>query len=267
MAKQLKIIDSCAFQELFLYDRAGRFDPPKVRAAKQKASSEAQKRMNLKNACRQVERRLAKNFPTAGSARWYTLTYDEEHLHRDPDPKVCRKKVLRDKDAFLKALRKGRAAAGLPAPRAAGCIEVLTSRNNRWHIHILIDATGDDDDEMVRRCWKKGTDIEIRPLRVDKEKNHETLARYMTKEMRELQDRCDAPGAHVWFFTRNCLKVEVESFTVPDDYELDVPSGCEVMADRKEQTEFASWHYQKLRTDPAAIPKRPRAKRRKRRSA
>ena len=264
MAKQLRFIDAEAILEIFLYDRVSRFDPPKVRAAKQKASSEAQKRMNLKNACRQVEWRLAKNFPTAGSGRWYTLTYDEEHLPRDPDPKACRRKVLRDKDAFLKALRKERAAAGLPEPRAAGCIEVLTSRNNRWHLHILIDTTGDDDD-MVRRCWRKGSDIEIRPLRVDQEKNHETLARYMTKEMRELQDRCDAPGAHVWFFTRNCLKVEVETVTVPDDYELSVPEGCEVLIDRKETSEFTSWHHQKLRVGPAAIPKKPKARRRKRR--
>ena len=222
MAKQLKIVDAGEILELFLYDRINPFDPPKVRAAKQKASSEAQKRMNLKNASRQVEWRLAKNFPTAGSGRWYTLTYDKDHLPEDPDPKVCRKKVLQDKDAFLKALRKERAAAGLPAPRAAGCIEVLTSSSGRWHIHILIDATGDDD-EMVRRCWKKGTDIEVRPLRVDKEKNHETLARYMTKEMRELQDRCCSPGAHVWFFTRNCAKVEIETVTVLEDYELNPP--------------------------------------------
>ena len=264
MAKQLKIVDAGAIQDLFLYDRISPFDPPRVRAAKQKASSEAQKRMNLKNTSRQVEWRLAKNFPTAGSGRWYTLTYDKDHLPEDPDPKVCRKKVLQDKDAFLKALRKERAAAGLPAPRAAGCIEVLTSRSGRWHIHILIDATGDDD-EMVRRCWKKGTDIEVRPLRVDKEKNHETLARYMTKEMRELQDRCCSPGAHVWFFTRNCLKVEIETVTVPDDYELNAPEGCEVLIDRKEQTEFTSWHHQKLRVGAAALPKRPKAKHRKRR--
>ena len=264
MAKQLKIVDAGEILELFLYDRINPFDPPKVRAAKQNASSEAQKRMNLKNASRQVEWRLAKNFPTAGSGRWYTLTYDKDHLPEDPDPKVCRKKVLQDKDAFLKALRKKRAAAGLPAPRAAGCIEVLTSSSGRWHIHILIDATGDDD-EMVRRCWKKGTDIEVRPLRVDKEKNHETLARYMTKEMRELQDRCCSPGAHVWFFTRNCAKVEIETVTVPDDYELNAPEGCEVLIDRKEQTEFTSWHHQKLRVGAAALPKRPKAKRRKRR--
>ena len=264
MAKQLKIVDAGAIQDRVLYDRVSRFDPPKVRAAKYKASTEAQRRMNLKNACRQVEWRLAKNFPTAGSGRWYTLTYDDQHLPRDVDPKVSRKKVLRDKDAFLKALRKERAAAGLPEPRAAGCIEVLTSASGRWHIHILIDATGDDDD-MVRRCWRKGSDIDVEPLRVDAEKNHETLARYMTKEMRELQDRCCAPGAHVWFFTRNCWKVEIETVTVPDDYELEAPEGCEVLIDRQEKTEYASWHHMKLRVGPAALPKAAKAKRRKRR--
>lgn len=262
MAKQLKRWAGGPLQLLILYDRVNRYDSPKVRAAKSKASSEAQKRMNLKNALRMVEMRLAKNFPTAGSGRVYTLTYDDAHHPDDADPKACRKKVLRDKDTFLKNLRKERAAAGLPAPRAAGCIEVLTSEHNRWHIHICIDATGNDDD-MVRRCWKKGSDIEVRPLRVDKEKNHETLARYMTKEMRELQDRCCSPGAHVWFFTRNCDKVEVDTAIVPDDYALTVPASCEVIESYKHKTEFAEYEILKIRADSQAFPRRPRATRRR----
>lgn len=262
MAKQLKQYDGGRLQLFILYDRVNRYDSPKVRAAKNKASSEAQRRMNQKNALRAVEMRLAKNFPTAGSGRVYTLTYDDAHHPNDADPKVCRKKVLRDKDTFLKNLRRERAAAGLPAPKAAGCIEVLTSEHNRWHIHICIDATGDDD-EMIRRSWRKGSDIEVRPLRVDKEKNHETLARYMTKEMRELQDRCCSPGAHVWFFTRNCAKVEVDTVVVPDDYSLSAPKNCEVIESFKCKTEFAEYEILKIRTNSQAFPRRPKAIRRR----
>lgn len=262
--KRLKTAYAGAIIERALYDAPTGREGPKERAQKSKASSEAQRRMNIKNACHQFELRIALNFPTAGSARFYTLTYDEAHLPRQQDPKDCRKQVLRDKDSFLRAVRGERQKAGKPTPRAAWCIEVLTAEGGRWHLHVLLDSTGDDD-ETVRRCWRRGS-VDVEPLRVDQEKNHETLARYMTKEMRELQDRASRPGQHVWGFTRNCLKVEYDSVLVPEDYRLDVPEGCEVLADRSERTEFACWHFQKLRVGAAAFPKPPRAKRRRRRA-
>ena len=263
MAKRLKTVYAGAIIERALYDRTTGREPPRERAAKTKASTEAQKRMNLKNACHQFELRIALNFPTAGSGRFYTLTYDDQHLPRLKDPKAERARVLRDKDALLRAIREERRKAGKPEPRAAWCIEVLTSEAGRWHLHMLLDNTGDDD-ETVRRCWRRGA-VEVEALRVDDEKDHATLARYMTKEMRELQDRAVRPGQHVWGFTRSCWKVEVDTVIVPDDFELAVPDGCEILADRQEQTEFAIWRYQKLRVGAAAFPRRARATRRRKR--
>ena len=263
MAKRLKTVYAGAIIERALYDSPAGREAPKVRAEKSRASSEAQKRMNLKNACHQVELRLALNFPTAGSGRFYTLTYDDAHLPRLRDPKAERARVLRDKDALLRGIREERRRAGKPEPRAAWCIEVLSSDSGRWHLHMLLDNTGDDD-ETVRRCWRRGS-VEVEPLRVDQEKDHGSLARYMTKEMRELQDRAQRPGQHVWGFTRSCWKVEVDSQIVPDDFELEIPDGCEVLADRQERTEFASWRYQKLRVGAAAFPRRVRARRRRQR--
>lgn len=262
MAKRLKTVYAGAIIERALYDRISGREPPRERAAKAKASSEAQKRMNLKNACHQFELRIALNFPTAGSARFYTLTYDDAHLPRMKDPKAERARVLRDKDALLRAIREERRKAGKPEPRAAWCIEVLTSEAGRWHLHMLLDNTGSDD-ETVRRCWRRGS-VDVEPLRIDAEKDHATLARYMTKEMRELQDRAVRPGQHVWGFTRSCWKVEVDSRIVPDDYELEPILGGEILADRQEHTEFASWRFQKIRFGAAAFPPRARARRRRR---
>lgn len=266
VAKQLTIVDAGALQEYVLRDRVSRYDSGKPRAQKQKATSASQKALNLKNATRHVERTLAKNFPTSGSANFVTLTYSDEMLPSCPDPADCRARVLKDKDSFLARLRRIRAKKGLPVPRAVWCIEVLTSAHNRWHVHLVLDNTGDDLED-IQRCWKGGGHIDLEPLLIDEDQNHESLARYMTKEMRELQDRNPRPGAHVWGITRSCWKYEVEHITVPDDYEIQPPESSEILDDRRESTEFASWHYVKARVGSQAFPKPARAKRRRRSGA
>ena len=57
-----------------------RGDSLKERAAKAKATSAAQKRMNQLNSMMELELRLAANFPTAGSGLVIVLTYDDDHL-------------------------------------------------------------------------------------------------------------------------------------------------------------------------------------------
>ena len=109
------------------------------------------------------------------------LTFDDAHLPR------TRKEAQRRFKYFLKKLRTERARAGLPEPRVIFSPEVLSSASGRWHYHIVMDSTGDDLD-TVRRCWIYGSDIQAEKLRVDAEKNHETLARYMNKELREVQE-------------------------------------------------------------------------------
>ena len=258
MAKTLKMISAGSIRIEALYNRCTGRETPQQRAEKRKASSAAQRRMNQIYSYQQLELRLAANFPTAGSALVVTLTYDDRHL-----PKSRKESQIRFK-YFLQKLKKARQQAGLPDPVVFWTPEILTSESGRWHYHIVLDSTGQDLD-MIRACWIYGSDIDAEKLRVDDDKNHQTLARYMTKEMRELQDRCCAPGAHVWFFTRNCWKVEIETVTVPDDYELEAPEGCEILIDRQEKTEYASWHHMKLRVGPAALPNAAKAKRRKRR--
>ena len=48
--------------------------------------------------------------------------------------------------------------------------------------HIVMDNTGQDM-EIIRRCWIYGSDIEIKKLRVDDEKNHETRLYHSEKEL------------------------------------------------------------------------------------
>lgn len=232
-----------------LYDRCSRGDTPAQRAAKQKASSEAQRRMNHINSWQKLELMLSTNFPTAGSGLVITLTCDDDH---QPKNRAQMALWLRD---WRKKMNQQRKAGQLPALVAFWCIEVLTSRSGRWHAHLVINSTGDDAD-MIRKAWTRGSVTEISPLRVDADRNWESLARYMTKEKRECQDEDSRVGARSWSYTRNAKKPEVDTMTVPDDYVLTAPEGSTVLIDEEKRTEFARFHVLKFRYDSASIPQR-----------
>jgi hypothetical protein len=257
VALTLKRIDAGGLQVAALYSRRSRYDTPPQRAAKEKASSEAQRRMNQIYSWQKLELMLAKNFPTAGSGLVAVLTFDDEHKPGS------RAEVQRRFRYFLKKLREARAEAGLPQPVVFWAPEILTSGSGRWHLHLVMDSTGRDL-ELIRSCWIYGTDIQAERLRVDGEKNHESLAKYMTKELRECQEYEARPGLHGWSCTRNAKRPEIETLVVEDDYQLAAPEGSEVLLDEKKRTEFASFHILKYRfggSGKAGI--RPGARRRK----
>lgn len=257
MKKRKRILAGCLGLECDMPCRDRR-DSPKVRAAKEKATSLAQQRMNRINSTLELELRLAANFPTAGSGLVIVLTYDDEHLPKS------RKEAQRRFKYFLQKLRAERKAAGLPAPRCIYAPEALSSRSGRWHHHIVLDNTGDDLN-MVRRCWIYGKDIECEKLRVDDEKNHETLARYMNKELREAQEYECRPGLHGWGCTRNCAKPEVDVVLVDKGEKLEAPRGAVVLMHEERRTEYAGYEILKYRLGGGAFPHVPRARRLRRR--
>jgi len=258
VAKTLKMIDAGALRVAALYTRRSGRDTPAQRAAKQNASSAALRRMNQIYSYQKLELMLAVNFPYPGSALVVTLTHDDAHMPKDRKEAKLRFKY------FLQKLRKARAAAGLPDPVVFWSPEVLTSDSGRWHHHIVLDSTGHDL-EIIRRCWIYGSEIEAEKLRVDDEKNHESLARYMTKELRECQEYAAKPGLHGWSCTRNARRPETDTVTVPDDYELEPPEGCTVLLDERRSTEWASYRVIKYRFGPTGTDKPPRARRRRKR--
>ena len=258
MALTLKTIYAGPLRVQALYSRGAASDTPKQRQAKHKASSEAQRRMNQIYSYQHLELMLAANFPTAGSGLVVTLTFDDDHLPKD------RREALRRFKYFRQKLVAARKAAGLPELVAFWSPEVLTSAAGRWHFHIVLNSTGRDA-ELIRRCWIYGSDVEIEKFRVDAEKNHETLARYMTKELRECQEYDAKPGLHGWSCTRNAKRPERETVTVRDDFRLEPPAGCTVLLDERRSSEFASWHVLKIRMIGDGFDRPPRAKRRKRR--
>lgn len=248
------VIDGGAVVYLIETPARERGDGPKERAAKKNATSAAQRLRNQILSTRELELRLARNFPRAGSGLVIVLTYDDDHVPKS------RKEAQRRFKYFLSKLRKARLAAGLPEPRCIYAPEVLTSANGRWHHHIVLDNTGRDL-ELVRACWIYGSDIDCEKLRVDKDKNHETLARYMNKELREAQEYECRPGLHGWGCTRNCLKVEVETRIVPAKERLRPPRGATVLLRERSETELSWSRLTKYRLPARCFPKPPRARR------
>lgn len=208
-----------------------------IRKPKQLASSPATVFMNQKNSWKQLKLLLAVNFPTPGSGLVVVLTFDDDHIPKS------RGKTLDRLEYFRTKLREDRRRAGLPDPRIFWAPEVLTSRTGRWHVHMAIDSTGHDL-PMIRQRWIYGTQIDGEPLRVDTEKNHETLAKYMSKELREAQEYVSKPGLHGWSHTRNIWKPEITVEIVPDDYELRAPPGFAVLNEHRQPTEFGNYHFQ-----------------------
>lgn len=274
MAKTLKRIDAGGIQVAALYNRCTGREPMRERQAKRQASSAAQRRMNQIYSYEALELRLAVNFPAPGSGLWVTLTHDDAHMPRNRKEAQLRFKY------FLAKLRRARKEAGLPEPVVFWAPEILTSRSGRWHMHLVMDSTGRDYD-IIRSCWIYGSEIEIRRLGVretgrdlppwheqdaDEPGNYfRAVARYMTKELREAQEYESRPGLHGWSCTRNAKKPEMETMTVPDDFELTPPEGSTVILDERKKTEWASWHVLKYRFSGAGFTPTPKARRRKRR--
>ena len=256
MKKQITI-DGGAIVYVIEHTARQRGDGPRERAARTRGTNEAQAMRNRILSTRQLELMLAKNYPTPGSGIVIVLTYDDQHLPRD------RKTAQRRFKYFLKKLRDARAVAGLPEPRVIYAPEALSSASGRWHHHIVLDSTGDDLD-MVRRCWIYGSDIDAEKLRVDNDKNHETLAKYMNKELREAQEYDCRPGLHGWGCTRNCLRPEVDVRIVEDRVRIRAPRGATVLLQERRSSAFAEVAVLKYRLPARCFRSAPRARRRRR---
>lgn len=252
MAKTKKIIHAGSLVIEAIYPRGSRHDSPKVRAAKQKASSAAQVRMNQIYSYQKLELMLAANFPRPGSGLVVTLTYNDNNL-------PFARKLANDR---LKYFRAKLSAARKAKDQELVMFWATESRHGdgRYHHHCVINNTGEDY-SLIRQLWEYGEDIEIVPLRVDKEKNYATLARYMAKEERE------KVGLRAWSYTRNAKKPETETFTVPDDTQIQPPSGSTVLQDAYERTDYAAYRVVKYLAPGWERQPKPRAKRRRRRGA
>ena len=221
-------------------------DSERVRAGKRHLSSEAQQKMNWKYSWQKLELELAANF--RAKDLYCTLTYDDAHLPGS------RAEAIKRIKAFWRKLRTARAGKRLELRYLY--VTEHKHGDGRWHHHVLINATGHDYDQ-IRELWGQGN-VDFKQLRVDKDKNYESLAKYLCKEQR------DKLGHRLWSGSRNLHKPEKECYRVPDDHDIVAPKKATVLTDAHEQTAYGHYHYIKYIAEGAKrAAKAPRATRRK----
>lgn len=249
MAKFKKIIVAGPLVVETVYPAPNPRDSTGVRAGKKELSSEAQRRMNLKYAYQRLELEIAANFGVRDL--YATLTYDDAHLPSS------RKEANARMAAFWKRLRAARRAKG----EELRYIYVTEHKHGdgRWHHHVLLNATGDDY-TLIRDLWGQGG-VDFIQLRIDRDKNYETLARYLCKEQR------DKVGLRLWSGSRNLRKPEKECFRVPNDTPLVPPENATVLTDTGDVTTiYGHFRYIKYLSAGWLDAGKPKAKRRRKRA-
>jgi hypothetical protein len=249
VAKYLKTIVAGPLVLETVYPAPNPRDSAGVRSGKKALSTIAQQNMNRKYAYQKLELEIAANF---GAGDLYiTLTYDDEHLP------TSRKAALARMKAFWRKLRTARRAQG----QELRYLYVTEHRHGegRWHHHALLNATGDDFD-LIRQLWTQGG-VEFQSIRIDRDRNYETLARYLCKEQR------DKLGLRLWSTSRNLRKPERECHRVSNDTTIVPPSPeyADTLCDTGDvRTPYGQYRFIKYivggyRTE------QPRAKRRRKR--
>lgn len=250
MAKFKRIITAGPLVLEAVYPAPHPRDSMGARAGKRALSSEAQQRMNLKYAYQKLELLMAANFGVRDL--YITLTYDDDHLP------VSRKEAQRRMQAFFRKLRADRQSKG----QSIRYIYVTEHKHGdgRWHHHLLLNATGADF-ELISRLWGQGG-AEYKTIRVDRDKNYETLARYFCKEQR------DKVGLRLWSSSRNLKKPEKECFRVSNDTPLEPPppeKATLLMDTGNVRTEYGHYRYIKYLVNGWSCTANPKARRRRRR--
>ncbi len=249
MAKFKKIIVAGPLVIESVYPAPNPRDSEGVRQGKKALSSQAQQRMNLKYAFQKLELEIAANF--GAKDLFLTVTYDDPHLPRS------RKEACKQIQALFRKLRLERKAKG----QDLRYIYVTEHKHGdaRWHHHVLLNSTGEDY-ELIQKLWKYGN-VNFKQIEISRDKNYETLAKYLCKEQR------DNIGTRLWSCSRNLHKPEKDCFRVPNDTPLTPPPDVTVLADTGDvTTAYGHYRYVKYLAAGSLLPSAPKAKRRRKRN-
>ncbi len=154
-------------------------------------SCEAQKKLNLKNARKQLNRLISTNFTSRDIVVHGT--------YRDSEMPSCEAEVRRDIQNYIKRIRRWRRKHGLPEMKYIYVIEAKVSERTgvlRWHFHMIMSGM---DRDTAEQMWQHGDFTNADRLQPGK-KGCEALAKYMIK----------APmGSKRWVPSKNLDKPKV----------------------------------------------------------
>ncbi len=148
--------------------------PKSKRDKKTKASRQAQKNLNNKNAQKKVARLLNANFTNKDT--WLTLTYDNEHL---PETIEQAKKNMTN---YIRRVKRYCKKNNLPDLKYIYVTEYKDGDiNKRVHHHIVFNLQNRD---MAEKLWNGGGRTQARRLQPDID-GLEGMARYITKQKKD----------------------------------------------------------------------------------
>ena len=216
-----------------IYTVPSRQDPPKTRAGRQRVSSEAQARLNVRTSRDKLELLLAANFG-AGDL-WVTLTYDDKHL---PADRAGARKILRQ---FIAALRKHRRARGQEL-RYVYCIqEILEDGSSRLHHHMILNGVDAGDKELIASLWPWG---DVDAGAIDDDQAVTAIATYMCHE--PIEHGRPRVGEQMWTPSKGLTRPETVTVDIPDDdVTLQAPPGAVTVENDGRRTEFGEYAYLK----------------------
>lgn len=215
MAKRVKTITAGRLVVVGCYTIPTPRSGQRERRALREISSAAQDRVNLRRAWQKLEMELAANFTRRDLH--VVLTYDDAHLPSTRAEGVKRLKKL------IRLLRAHRKARGQET-RYIYITEQLSAEGGRLHHHMVLNGTGADL-EVLRSLWPCG-EVELEGL--DLWQGYEALAKYLTKEPRELGR--PEPGARAWAASVGLRKPAVESEIVRDNMTVAAPPGAIILS-------------------------------------
>lgn len=231
--KRIKTITAGRLVRAVCYTPPSRQDSQKVRAARQRSSSAAQARLNLKTSRDKLEMLLACNF--GDGDLWITLTYDDAHLPADRDgARKCLQKFIRQ----LRACRKKR---GENLKYVYCTQQILDDGSQRLHHHMIINRTDADDYEDILGLWAFGRNLKISRLGGDDDLTDK--ATYMCHE--PVDHGKPKVGEQTWTPSRGLNRPVVDSSDVPDNVTLEAPAGAISVETDRVQTEFGGYVFVK----------------------
>lgn len=243
MAKRKKVITAGQLVKAVIYTAPQPRDSEFIRAAKSRTTTAARKALNFRTAQSRLEMLLAANFNSEDL--FCTLTYRDDCI---PHKLADAKKRIR---AFIRVFRLQRRRRG----QILKYFYVTEGQHGdkRFHHHLVINAAGPDDPEIIRSLWQHGDMVEVERIA-----DHEyiEIARYITKE--NAHDRPN--GAQMWTRSRNITLPKVQSCFVPDDETIQPPPGVYVLEREEKANEFGSFCYLKYKLPQEREPFHPRPK-------
>ena len=237
LTRYRRTVRAGALVEVVTYNRPEPSDTPRQRHEKQKLSSLARKKLNAKQSNKQFEYVAAANF--TGQDYMVTLSFDNAHLPPD------RRGVVSAFQRFIRKLRAERKRRG----QEVKFIRVIENKHGegRFHIHMLLNATGGNDFEEIRSLWEFGTDIDIQYLNKygDDARFAAGIVYYLTKERHTA-----TAGVRRWSGSRNLVRPEITGEWVHDNASIIPPVGAEIIASEEIRNEWGRFEYCKYALKP-----------------